>query len=415
MTISKKVNENNTKAYVWIFLPGQVDPQIAGQVTKDNHLYYFNYGQSYLDNPNRIPLSPFELQLKAGNTYPEGMNSIHSCLRDAGPDAWGRRLIDYKYSYFQPNEIDYLLLSGSNRIGALDFQYSNKEYRSRDTKYVSLEDLLTVAELIESQKPIPDELDYALIRGTSVGGARPKALIQNNDKEYIAKFGLSQDTFNPIKAEYIGMQLAKKVGIHVPDVLLHKTLGKDILLVERFDREYLNNGIARKLMLSGLSLLKLNEMEARYASYINLAEIIRQRFDNPRAQLFELYKRLVFNILIGNTDDHARNHSAFWDGKKLELTPAYDLCPQIRTGQEATQAMAIEGSEGNFSTLKNALSVSAFFQLDSKSAKEIIEEIVTTIKENWDPICGMADISIVDKNKLWEKSIFNPFCFLGWK
>lgn len=412
MTTSKITNR--TQAYVWIFLPKHIKPCIAGKITKEKENFFFTYGQSYLNNPERIPLSPFELPLSRGIFFPEGMNSIHSCLRDAGPDAWGRRLIDYQYANLQPNEIDYLLLSGSNRIGALDFQESSSNYLARETNNVTLEELLQVAELVEAEKPIPRELQYVLIRGTSIGGARPKALIHDNKKEYIVKFGLSRDTFNPIKAEFIGMKIAKKIGISVPDVKLHKTLGKDILIIERFDREYQPEGVTRKLMLSALSLLNLNEMEARYASYIDLADIIRQRFDNPKSELNELYKRLAFNILIGNTDDHARNHSAFWNGKTLELTPAYDLCPQTRTGQEASQAMSIGGSEGNLSTLKNVLSICEHFQITEAQGKEIIEQMIDGIKEYWKTACEMAELSLVEQEKLWKKSVFNPFCFIGF-
>lgn len=413
MTNSNKI-ENKTEAYVWIFLPKQTEPMVVGRIKKEGEIYYFTYGQSYLENLNSIALSPFELPLKRGNFYPLGIHFIHSCLRDAGPDAWGRRLIDYQYSSLQPNEIDYLLLSGSNRIGALDFQADNKVYLSRETKNVSLEELLKVAELVESEQPIPEELEYALIRGTSVGGARPKAVIQHEGKEYIAKFGLSQDIFNPIKAEYVALQLAKQVGIQVSDSFLHRVLGKDVLIVERFDRDYLSQGKTRKLMLSALSLLNLDEMEARYASYKDLAEIVRQHFDQPRLQLLELYKRLVFNILIGNTDDHARNHSAFWDGHSLKLTPAYDLCPQARIGQEATQAMAIEGAEGNLSKLSNVLSVCEYFQIQKSNAKDIIEKMITDIKEHWEPACKKGELSVRDQEKLWQKSILNPFCFQGW-
>lgn len=406
--------KNKQEAYVWIFLPGKTNAVVAGKMTEENALYSFRYGQSYLENSMAMPLSPFELPLTSDIFFPTGLNVMPACIRDAGPDAWGRRLIDYKYANLHANELDYLLLSGSNRIGALDFQESSKNYLPRESKNVSLEDLLQVSELVLAEKPIPKALEYALIRGTSVGGARPKALIQHQGKEYIAKFGLTQDTFNPIKAEFIGMQLAKAVGIDVPSVFLQKALHKDILMIERFDRVPLAEGMSRKLMLSALSLLKLNEMEARYASYIDLSEIIRQSFKNPKRQMQELYKRLIFNILIGNTDDHARNHSAFWDGQHLELTPAYDICPQSRIGREATQAMAIQGAEGNFSTLNNVLSVCEYFQIDHLKAKEMIEKMIQGIKENWETVCEAAKISLTDKEKLWEKSVLNPFCFQNW-
>lgn len=149
------------------------------------------------------------------------------------------------------------------------------------------------------------------------------------------------------------MRLASLISLNVPHVQLKSVLGKNVLLVECFDRNKTFQGITRNIILSGLSLLGLNELEARYASYRDLADLIRQQFSDPSKDLAELYKRLIFNILIGNTYDHARNHSAFWDGSRLKLTPVYDLCPQPRAGREVTQAMAIEGKEGNFSTLNN--------------------------------------------------------------
>lgn len=412
MTTFKIKNAN--KAFVWVWLPGKTEPVVAGRIIKKAQLHTFTYGRSYLLNPQAIPLSPLELPLISGTFLPKGLDIIHSCLRDSAPDAWGRRLIDYKYPKLNAGELDYMLLSSSDRIGALDFQPSATEYHARELKSVTLEDLLKMTTLVESNQPIPPELEYALLRGTSVGGARPKALIQDHGKNMIAKFALNSDTFNIIKAEYIGMRLAKLVKLNVPLVNLHTILGKDILMVERFDRLSNASGTTRRSMLSGLSLLQLNEFEARYASYRDLADIIRQQFYDPKSDLLELYKRLIFNVLIGNTDDHARNHSAFWDGKMLSLTPAYDLCPQPRIGQETTQAMAIEGSEGNFSTLTNIHSISEHFLISKPESCNIINEMIETILHHWNDICEEATITTLERERLWGRAIFNPFCFRGW-
>lgn len=413
MMISNTLKPTN-EAYVWIWLPGKVEPIVAGRVRKYEKTHVFTYGKNYLENKDAIPISPFELPLRSGNQTPEGLNIIHSCLRDASPDAWGRRLIDYQYGFLNPDELDYMMLSGSNRIGALDFQSSSIEYVAREVNNVKLEELLQVTEWVEKNQPLPEEFEPLLLRGTSVGGARPKVLIQDDHTGFIAKFSLSTDLFDIIKAEYITMRLAKLVGLTVPEVTLRSILGKNVLMVKRFDRLFNHLGNTRRLMLSGLSLLGLNEMEARYASYRDFSDIIRQRFSTPKADLLELYRRLIFNILMGNTDDHARNHSAFWDGKRLELTPAYDLCPQPRAGQVATQAMNIDGVEGNFSTLTNVLSISESFQISSKDARELIESMSSGIKKNWDPVCEEADLSITERNRLWGKMVFNPFCFQGW-
>src|SRR5690606_18075858 len=128
--------------------------------------------------------------------------------------------------------------------------------------------------------------------------------------------------------------------------------------------------------VSALTILALDEMMARYASYEALAEIIRHRFTDPKQTLRELFSRLVFNILCGNNDDHARNHAAFWDGKALTLTPAYDICPQNRTGNEASQAMLITGTQ-NLSQLKTCLEAAPHFQLSKEEAHAIFRHIIS--------------------------------------
>ena len=161
-------------------------------------------------------------------------------------------------------------------------------------------------------------------------------------------------------------------------------------------------------MVSALTLLGLDDMMARYASYEDFAEIIRHRFSNPKETLREMFSRLVFNILCGNTDDHARNHAAFWDGKDLHLTPAYDICPQGRSGQEASQAMLIAGNR-NLSQLKTCLAAAHNFLLTPDQAREIFEFQITVLKDHWEPVCKAAQLSEVDKNLLWQRQFLNPF------
>ncbi len=408
--------KNIRQAFVWIWLPNQTEPVVVGRIDKFGEKYSFIYGESYLHNPKAIALSPLELPLKKGIVEPEGMNIIHSCLRDAAPDAWGRRLIDYQYALSRANELDYMLLSGSNRIGGIDFQESSQIYSPRISEPVTLDEVLLLTEYVEKNKPLPVELQHALLHGTSVGGARPKALIKDarSNIEYVAKFSASTDRYNIIKAEYIAMQLARMSGIQVPMAHLKHILGRDVLLIERFDRLYFQEKTTRKLMLSALSLLKLNELEARYASYCDFASIIRKHFISPQENLQELYKRLIFNVLIGNTDDHARNHAAFWDGVYLTLTPAYDLSPQARMGYEATQAMAIEGSEGNLSKLTNVLSVCEHFQITEIAARYLMDEMIENIQTHWVSICDEAEFSLLEREQLWGQTIFNPFCFEGF-
>lgn len=412
----KKIEE----AFVWIWLPQETDPVVAGRLEVDNGNIFFNYGKSYLDRIGKtkpaIAIYEPELPLQAGILpLREGL-TMPGCIRDASPDAWGRRVIINKKLGLKGIETDtarldeltYLLESGSDRIGALDFQRSPAEYVPRTANNVSLEELLESAKRVENGIPLTPELDQAMFHGSSIGGARPKALVQAKEKKYVAKFSSSTDLYSVVKAEFIAMRLAAVAGLNVAPVKLAKAGNKDVLLIERFDRMPRGNKWARKAMVSALTLFGLDDMMARYASYEMLAEIIRHRFTDPRQTLKELFGRLVFNILCGNTDDHARNHSAFWDGKSLSLTPAYDICPQGRTGHEASQAMRIVG-DNNLSQLKTCLKTAPNFLLSEEEARETFGNLMTAIETHWNPVCEAAELNEVDKKFLWQRQFLNPY------
>lgn len=269
-------------------------------------------------------------------------------------------------------------------------------------------ELIESVERVEKGVPLTPELDQALFHGSSIGGARPKALIQDQGKKYVAKFSSSTDLYSVVKAEFVAMRLAALSGLNVAPVKLIKAANKDVLLIERFDRRQKDQGWGRKAMVSALTLLGLDDMMARYASYETFAEIIRHRFTDPKATLEEVFLRLVFNILCGNTDDHARNHAAFWNGKELTLTPAYDICPQGRTGNEASQAMLISGNN-NLSQLKSCLETAHNFLLSEVQARAIFEKMISAIKRHWDGVCEEAELSEVDKKLLWGRQFLNPF------
>ena len=420
MTSERPGTKARKEAYVWIWLPDATEPVVAGRIARDGGRLIFNYGQSYLDRNDRIPIYEPELPLRSGAIAPEAGLSMAGCLRDAAPDAWGRRVILNRAFGSKGKDVDiaaldeltYLLESGSDRIGALDFQRSPSEYVPRAVQTATLEELLSAAEKVEKGVPLTPDLDQALFHGTSLGGARPKAMIQNGGKKMIAKFSSSTDTYNVVKAEYVAMRLADKAGLNVAPVRLVHVAGKDVLLVERFDRTKTNDNWTRKAMVSALTLFGLDEMMARYASYEDLAEIIRHRFTSPKATLHELYGRLVFNILCGNTDDHARNHAGFWDGEHLTLTPAYDICPQGRSGNMASQAMLIVGNN-RMSTLSACLEAAPSFQLDEKAAKNLIGRQIGAMRDGWDDICEEADLTEVERNLFAQRIFLNDFIFEG--
>ncbi len=415
------MNSEYSEVYVWIWLPEETEPVVAGKLTAVGPTYVFNYGKSYLQRDNAIAIYDAELPLRPGLLPLLPGLIIPGCLRDAAPDAWGRRVIlnkkfGNKASGIDPaalDELSYLIESGSDRIGALDFQLSPTDYEPRYASGASLEDLMEATERVEKGIPLTPELAQALQHGTSIGGARPKALIESDTRKFIAKFSTSTDFYSVVKAEYAAMRLAAMAGLDVAPVTLESVAGKDVLLVERFDRTARGNRWQRKSLVSALTLLALDEMMARYASYETLAEFVRIKFGNAPGTLYELFSRIVFNILIGNTDDHARNHAAFWDGRMLMLTPAYDICPQSRHGRTATQAMLIMGNNRS-SRIVTCIAAAPQFLLSEEEAIDIIEKQITCIKQNWSIVCDEASLSEVDRNLLWGNQILNPYVFEGW-
>lgn len=415
------MNSEYPEVYVWIWLPGETEPVVAGRLTTIGTTYLFNYGQSYLQRGNAIAIYDTELPLRQGLLPLLSGLSIPGCLRDAAPDAWGRRVIlnkkfGSKASGIDPatlDELSYLMESGSDRIGALDFQLSPTEYVPRDASGAPLEELMEATARVEKGLPLTPELAQALQHGTSIGGARPKALIESDSRKFIAKFSTSTDLYSVVKAEFVAMRLAAIAGLDVAAVSLENVAGKDVLLVERFDRTATVNGWQRKSLVSALTLLALDEMMARYASYETLAELVRTKFRNAPGTLRELFSRIVFNILVGNTDDHARNHAAFWDGHMLTLTPAYDICPQGRHGQTATQAMLITDDDRS-SRITTCVAAAPQFLLSAEEAIDIIEKQIICIKQNWSTVCEEAALSEVDRNLLWGNQIMNPYVFEGW-
>lgn len=410
------------EAYVWIWLPHETQPVVAGRIARqhDGRLK-FNYGQSYLARKNAIAIYEPELPLNAGEIPLYDNLQLPNCIRDASPDAWGRRVIinrtlgvkGRQADSAELDELTYLLESGSDRIGALDFQQSARDYVPRQHSNASLDELMQSAERVENGVPLNPELDQALLHGSSLGGARPKALIETDNQKFIAKFSTSNDLYNVVKAEYVAMRLASVVGLDVANVSLTRASGKDVLLVERFDRVAGKEGWTRRGLVSALTLLELDELEARYASYEDLSTVVRHRFSNPKQTLEELFGRLVFNILVGNTDDHARNHAAFWDGRILSLTPAYDICPQGRAGGEASQAMLITGNK-RLSQLTVCMEAIPQFLLGAERARMIINLQLAKIRVHWNQVCDEAGLTEVDRTFLWGRQFLNSFALQDW-
>jgi len=196
-----------SEAFVWIWLPGVTEPVLCGKLQEDAGELQFFYGKSYLEKSDAISLDVRELPLESGVFRPR-VGEMHSVIRDAAPDAWGRRVLLYRLEQDNITELDYLLNAGSDRIGALGIQKASDHYQIQETQAATLDQLVEAAELIENGQPLPDALASALLHGSSVGGARPKALLYDNQSSWIAKFSSTTDQYPVVRSE-------QRVGRHV--------------------------------------------------------------------------------------------------------------------------------------------------------------------------------------------------------
>ena len=421
------------RAYVWVWLPGRTEPVLAGALgpaprppvrsrsSQGGGPFRFAYSTGYLARPDAVSLYAPEIPLVPGWQVPSDDRSLAGCLRDGSPDSWGQRVItDRLFGVRGPAAADvqidgltYLLESGSNRIGALDFQASNTEYVPRRTS-ATLDELHRAAKAFEDGT-LSADLAVALVNGTAVGGARPKVIIAGDDgREYIAKLSMSSDVYPVVKAEAVAMSVAARVGIPVPRTEVVQSLGRDVLLVERFDRS--GDG-TRTMVVSALTLLGYSDfLGARWSSYPEFLDKLHQLAAPGSGGLGRaLLERIILNILVGNTDDHARNHAVLWDGHHAELAPAYDVCPQLRSGREANQAMDIGRAPSadrqgpRASNRSTVVAAAADYGVTSREAAEMFDRQVDIIRGHWRDAADDAQLTQEQAARLFGVQILNAY------
>src|SRR6476646_6005372 len=411
------MTSEHRQVFVWVWLPGATEPVVAGRLDPAGPIVNFTYGRTYLERSDAIPLFLPELPLEPGQISPR-VGDLPGCIADAGPDAWGQRVILNRLTGradADPAELGpltYLIESGSDRIGALDFQTSATEYVPRAMDHATVDELAESAERVEKGIPLTPELDRALLHGSSVGGARPKALLNDGDRKLIVKFSSTTDTYPVVKGEFLAMELARRAGLDVAPVALTAAHGRDALLVQRFDRP--GSG-SRRAMVSALTMLGLDEAGARYGSSAALADHVRARFPEANPPLRERFSRIVFNVLCSNTDDHPRNHAAFWDGEALSLTPAYDICPQLHSGGEAAQLMAIGRDGWRMSQVAGCIERASTYLLSESEAQAIVDGQIATIEEQWDEVCDLAELPEAARAGFRGRQFLNPYSLEGYR
>jgi serine/threonine-protein kinase HipA len=336
----------------------------------------FNYGKSYLARQDAFALDPIHLPLKSGVFSYHANKGVFGVLSDAGADSWGRKLILSLHNTKPQNELEFLLAGSGFGVGALVFSLSRSASKHKSNKN-TLADLTLLNQAKDdllANKKISNEAKKAFEFGQSMGGARPKTSVKIQQKLYLAKFNRHDDLFNLAKAEHAAMQMASELGIRTANTHVHHTENGDVLLVERFD---VNRSKPSHHFLSANSLLQkaklaMNDLTTHY-SYGELAEFIRHHTDIYAGDAIELYKRMVFNVFIGNTDDHSRNHAFLYSftEKTWRLSPAYDITPINNSKQHGIGL----GEDGRFASIDNLLSQAKRFGLNTHSASTIIEEV----------------------------------------
>jgi serine/threonine-protein kinase HipA len=379
----------NNELHVWIYPPGALTPKHCGMLDLiGGRRCLFSYSASWLNDRQAFELSP-DLPLRAGAFEPAPGHDLHPIFEDAGPDRWGQRVIDTAFRPERRSPIDYLALAGEDRIGALGFSWSAERYETpKDQAFhaADLEALVGAAHAIEVHATIDQRLRKLLQPGRSVGGARPKAIVQDGGRYWIAKFPAEGDEVDVSAIEHASLRLAKDCGIAVPDSRLVSIPGKSVLLVERFDREPSGT---RRHFASAKTLLVAEGLDIRSVAYAELAEVARRFSPEPRGDGRQLFQRMVFNILMENTDDHEKNHAFLNDKGKWKLAPAYDLQPQL---QGIGYQQLIVGSRAHEPSIENALSDAGRFMLTSAEANDEVERMLGVLSQ-WPEKFRQAGVS----------------------
>ena len=369
----------------------------------------FKYDESWLKNTNNFELEPY-LTLTEGTHHTDAFKSLFASFSDSAPDSWGRLLIkrneeklavQEKRSTHQLNQIDFLLaVNDFSRQGAIRFK------NTPDGNFLALKDdnsipplvalpkLLMASEKILSDNASFNDIKELLIPGSSLGGARPKAsVIDNNGNLCIAKFPKKDDNNNNVLWEAVALTLAEKCDLRVQNWKLEKVLDKSILLLKRFDRHY-NQRIP---FISAMSMLNANDGDSSDYSYLDLADIIRTQGTNIQEELKELWSRMLFSVLISNTDDHLRNHGFLkLNPQGWTLSPLYDVNPSC----DRISNLQLNIDESNSSTsIDLALSVRDYFGLTQTEAEKILKNQLSVIS-SWKSIAQYFGISSSEINHM---------------
>jgi serine/threonine-protein kinase HipA len=382
---------------------------LTGHQAKAKKVFSFEYDAIWLKTESSFVLDP-DITWNKGLQFPNGETNF-GIVNDAMPDTWGRTLMKRRESQLAKEEkrsvknlyeLDFLLgVNDESRMGALRFKlaqdgpFLNNDTTRPTPPWASVRALQQGIALIESDKDNVETrkwLAILLAPGSSLGGARPKAnIIDEKGHLWIAKFPSKEDTVDKAGWEYLAYQLALKAGIDMAECKLEKVNGKyHTFFTKRFDR-------AKKKRIhfaSAMTMTGNNEetVKDNPPSYLDIAEFIQYNESINGKDLQQLWRRMVFNIAISNTDDHLRNHGFLLKHNNWQLSPAYDINPSIDK----------DGLSLNIDTNSNALdfdlakSVGEYFQLNTKQMDSILKEVKAAVK-NWKGMANKIGISVAEQ------------------
>ncbi|MCZ0953644.1 MAG: HipA domain-containing protein [Rhodospirillaceae bacterium] len=404
----------NDECYVYIVLPGETVFVTAGRfvLTTDRRgipTGRFVYGRSYLARPDAVAIDPVDLRLTSENFETRQLRGVFGALRDAGPDYWGRLVIERHTGQANLGELDYLLYAPDNRTGALSFGLNREPPapRRRIATTLDLADLQRMADAIIADDELPMDPDteqarLLLLAGSSMGGARPKAVVQDNDDLWVAKFNRPDDRWNHARVEHAMLILARECGVSVAESRVETVGGRHVLLVKRFDRERSDDGYRRARFLSALTLLRADDThhDRDKWSYVLLAEELRRISSQAEQDAQELFRQMCFNALISNTDDHPRNHAIIALNTDWGLSPAYDLTPSMPVSIERRDLALICGDMGRYAHIDNLLSQHTRFLIDRAHAESTIQTMEQTVRNRWYAIARAHGVTEKDCERI---------------
>ncbi len=367
----------------------------------------FGYGLKYLDAAGAFALDPIHLPLQVQElAVPRRGDGTFGVLSDAGPNAWGAaltlKLLRQSNRAAPQNPVEWFLDSSHYASGCIGFS-PDLATSPRPQQEIPTSRALTAGLLAELDAYVTDptsrldaDLAHLLFPGSGLGGIRPKTVVMHEGAEHIAKFSRPDDLFDVPAAEYATLRLATMAGIDVPEFELIRIRERSALLIERFDR---SDG-RRIHYASAHSLLDPRPLSAdgkEYVtsfSYAGIAEVLRPHGLDPRTDAHELFRRMVLNIMVGNVDDHLRNHAFLMTAPdRYRLSPAFDIVPHIEAPGRP-QSIGV-GAFGPASTIRNALSQCGRFLLTEREARDIVGA-VKEVASTWRQVYRDAGVSAQD-------------------